>query len=283
MFCAVSLVVFGDTAGKLLGQNEVHPFFIAWSRFFIGFLMLMPFLGSLQANLKKVWHPLLLCRGLVIAAAISSILTALRSEPIANVFGAFFIGPVVAYFFSWLVLREKGTVLRTIMMLAGFSGVLMVVQPGLDFQFGILFAILAGCLYGVYLVLTRRLAREFGARTLLFSQLLWGAIFLLPFGFLFMPDILSENADWQEAQIGWITALIVISALGSAAGNWMIAYISQSTPANIVAPLVYLQLLTATAVGVIVFEAIPDILALIGLLVIFTAGLSSLFLAKRFG
>ena len=42
-FVAVSLVVFGDTAGKLLTAQGVGPGLVAWSRFGLAAVLLFPF------------------------------------------------------------------------------------------------------------------------------------------------------------------------------------------------------------------------------------------------
>ena len=97
VFAAVSLVVLGDTAGTLLTSGGVDPFLVAWSRFALAAIALLPFSGLTRAELPNLLDRRILVRGLFIACGISSILTALRTEPIANVFGAFFIGPVVSY------------------------------------------------------------------------------------------------------------------------------------------------------------------------------------------
>ena len=44
MFVAMSLIPAGDSAGKILtSQLGVAPVFVAWSRFAIGALLLVPF------------------------------------------------------------------------------------------------------------------------------------------------------------------------------------------------------------------------------------------------
>ncbi|WP_421981077.1 hypothetical protein [Roseibium sp.] len=42
VFLAVTLVVTGDTCGKLLTQSGVDPFIVAWTRFLIAALVLWP-------------------------------------------------------------------------------------------------------------------------------------------------------------------------------------------------------------------------------------------------
>ncbi|MGB0849111.1 MAG: hypothetical protein ACPGSM_20425, partial [Thiolinea sp.] len=57
--------------------------------------------------------------------------------------------------------------------------------------------------------------------------------------------------------------------------------VNKTTPASVVAPLVYSQLLAATVIGYLVFADWPDGLSLLGLGVIMLAGLSSFWLASR--
>lgn len=273
MFLAVTLVVAGDTAGKALGGLGVHPFLIAWARFLLALLLLAPVLGPLGANLRQAMHPGLALRGAVIAAGIASILTALRTEPIADVYGAFFIGPVIAYVLSLLMLGERSDLARGALMGLGFLGVLMVVQPGLNFRFGIVFALFAGGMYGLDLVLTRRFAGRYRPGAMLFSQLFWGSVVLAPMGLWHAGSLLGQPTPGR-------LALILVSALGSAAGNYLIVRISRQVPASVVAPMVYLQLISAAVMGWLAFGALPDPLALAGLAVITASGLGSLWFAR---
>lgn len=273
MFVAVTLVVCGDTAGKALTGLGVHPFVIGWMRFALGLGLLAPVLGSVRSNLRGALALPLALRGGLIACGIASILTALRTEPFADVFGAFFIGPAVSYLLSTTLLKERSTVLRGLLIGLGFVGVLMVVQPGIGFRPGMIFALLAGVFYGSYLTMTRLLAMRHPARTLLFSQLLWGTLLLAPFGL------------WQAGSVGAAgsaggAVLVLVSAMGSAAGNYLIVRISRAAPGTVVAPLVYLQLVSAAIMGWAVFGTMPDRLALAGLAVITGSGLASLWFAR---
>ncbi|MFD1795231.1 EamA family transporter [Paracoccus aurantiacus] len=152
---ATTAIVCGDTAGKLLTGAGVQPLFVAWSRFALAALLLFWVLGLGPAGLGRLLDWRLILRAALIFGAIASILTALRTEPIANVFGAFFIGPIVAYVLSALLLGERVSWARTVMLGLGFAGVLLVVRPGGEMGTGMIFAVLAGTLYGSYLAATR--------------------------------------------------------------------------------------------------------------------------------
>lgn len=273
MFLAVTLIVCGDTAGKVLGGMGVHPFVIAWLRFALGLGLMAPMLGNVAANLRQSMKLSLALRGALISGGIASILTALKTEPLADVFGAFFIGPVVAYLLSLFVLKERTTLLRSLLIALGFAGVLMVVQPGFGFRPNMYFALQAGVFYGCFLTATRRLAVHYPPSLMLFSQLFWGTILLAPLAFTHL-----EGIGASASALG--IALVLVSALGSASGNYLIVGISRTAPGTVVAPLIYLQLISAALVGWAVFGTLPNMLALGGLLVIAVSGLASLWFAR---
>jgi drug/metabolite transporter (DMT)-like permease len=75
--------------------------------------------------------------------------------------------------------------------------------------------------------------------------------------------------------------LITVSALGSAGGNLLLVLVNRTTPAGVVAPLIYSQLLAAMIIGWAVFGQWPDALSLLGLIVIMTAGISSVWFARN--
>jgi len=267
---AMALIVCGDAAATLLTGAGFPQTFVAWTRFALAAALLAPLSGLISADLAQFKDWRLYLRAVLIVCGIVSILTALKTEPMANVFAGFFVGPVVSYFLSAALLGERITPLRTFLLLISFAGVLLVVRPGFGMTAGMGFAILAGCFHGSYLVATRWLAGEFRPRFLLFSQLLIGAILLSPFAMTSLPEITLP-----------IFGLITISALGSAGGNMLLVLVNRTTPAGVVAPLIYSQLLAAMIVGWAVFGQWPDGLSLIGLVIIMVAGVSSVWFAGR--
>ncbi|MGC9371365.1 MAG: DMT family transporter [Paracoccaceae bacterium] len=271
VFAAMCLIVGGDTAGKLLTAAGFSPFFVAWARFAIAAVFLLPLSGLRRAELPNLLDRGILLRAALIAGGISCILTALRTEPIANVFGAFFISPVVSYFLSALLLKEQISTSRTVMLLAGLAGVILVVKPGFGATAGMGFALLAGCLHGSYLVATRWLAGDYRPRFLLVSQLLIGALILSPLA------VGAETGPFDATALG----LICVSALGSAAGNYLLVITSRSTPASLIAPLIYTQLIAAAVAGYLVFSEWPDAVAFLGLSIILASGLLSYWSARR--
>lgn len=263
MFLAMSLIPAGDSAGKLLsGSHDTAPIFIAWSRFFVGALLVLPFIPLSAWALLRNWR--IWVRAFILAMGISSIQMALQTEEVATVFAAFFVGPLISYVLAVIFLREPVTPLRSALVVMGFIGVLIVVRPGMGASVGVLWAVTAGTCYGGFLTMSRWLGPLASPLSMTFIQLFIAALVLLPLGLSNLPTF-----------TGTVAGLTVISALCSMVGNLLLLYVYQLVPATRVAPLVYFQLVAAVGLGWLIFNDLPDVWTWAGLIVIITAGLAS--------
>ncbi|MEL6644427.1 MAG: DMT family transporter [Pseudomonadota bacterium] len=270
MIFGMFLIPLSDSAGKLLvGQHNVAPQFVAWSRFAMGALLLLPFLTRGEARVHHLLDWRITFRGALIAGGILSILTALQSEPLPDVFAAFFIGPAVSYVLSIVLLGERVSLARSALLGVGFIGVLLVVRPGFGMTPGLGFAVLAGVFYGAYLVASRWLAGAASPRTLLLSQLVTGTVLLTPFAFLHWPELSMTLAG-----------LIALSAAASMAGNYLLVIAYGMAPATRLAPFVYFQLIAAVALGWLIFSDLPDALSWAGIALLVLSGFATLALRR---
>lgn len=266
MSLGMLFIPFGDTAGKMMTSAGVAPLFVAWARFGIGIFIILPF--ALHRALPGLLaHPRIWCRSLLQALTISTILTALSTEPIANVFGAFFLGPMVSYILSIWLLREQGSLLRTLLLIAGLVGVMLVVRPGFGMTPGLGWALLSGCFYGMFLTASRWVAPLGKPTHLLAAQLIIGTLILTPLGVINMP------AQLPYLLMGW-------SALASMLGNLLLVFAYARAGASTLAPFVYVQLIGAAAYGLMFFGDVPDAVSALGILIIFVSGTATLFIRK---
>ncbi|MEM6304102.1 MAG: DMT family transporter [Pseudomonadota bacterium] len=263
MFLAMSCIPAGDAAGKLLSNTlGVHPGFISWSRFAIGLVLVLPFLPPRTWALLRDWR--IWARAALLAVGITSIQLALRSVDLGTVFAAFFIGPITSYVLSIIFLKEPVTPLRTVLILLGFSGVLLVVRPGFETDPGVFWAVTAGLCYGAFLTMSRWLSDLAPPIALTFTQLFIACLLLTPAGLLTWPSLTLE-----------ISALTFLSGAFSMLGNLLLLYAYRVAPATRLAPLVYFQLIAAVVLGWSVFGDLPDAFTWAGLALILGAGLTS--------
>ncbi|MEP5732175.1 MAG: DMT family transporter [Sulfitobacter sp.] len=263
MFVAMSLIPAGDSAGKWMSNEMgVAPVFVAWSRFALGTVLVLPFLTHDTLKLFRDWRVWL--RAAALAGGITCVQIALQTADVATVFAAFFIGPMFSYVLAATFLREPVTLLRSILILIGFGGVLLVVRPGMGGDAGVLWAMTAGLFYGAFLTMSRWLTGVGTPIALTFSQLTISALLLLPFGLTQLPPFSAP-----------IAALTFTSAFFSMLGNLLLLYAYRISAATKLAPLVYFQLIAAVILGWTIFGALPDAYTWAGLAVIITTGLAS--------
>jgi drug/metabolite transporter (DMT)-like permease len=225
-------------------------------------LMVLPFQNREVLKLFKDWR--VWVRGSLLACGITSIQTALQTAEIADVFAAFFIGPMISYILAVIFLREPVTWIRSFLIMLGFAGVLLVVRPSGDMEPGLLFAALAGLFYGGFLTTSRWLAGVGTPPALTLTQLAISSVLLLPWGLSHVPVL--------TPQILWLTAM---SAFCSMMGNLLLLYAYRIAPATRLAPMVYFQLIAAVALGWFIFDALPDAYTWAGLALVIGTGLIS--------
>ncbi len=270
MSAGMCFIPMGDTAGKLLGGVGGEPVFIAWSRFGLGAIFIWAAFGGrgFAWGIFLDWRYWL--RAVLITVAVTCILKSLMTEPIANAFAAFFVGPILSYFLAAWLLGETITVARTILLFLGFCGVLLVVKPGVEASGGLGWALFAGMLYGCFLVATKWLSETVNPRSLLVSHLAIGALLLTPWGVTAMPEASGTTA-----------MLVLASAAASATGNLLYTTATRMADASRLAPLVYVQLVSATVMGIAVFGDWPDGWSLAGLALLLGSGFGGFFVQRR--
>jgi drug/metabolite transporter (DMT)-like permease len=264
MITGMMFIPLGDAAGKLLIVSYgAAPQFVGWSRFFLGivFIMAVYLFRGFDLSILKNWR--VWVRGILVTGAISNILIALETETLANTFAAFFIGPIVAYFVSAILLKEEISKSRTALLFFGFVGMLLVIKPGISFTIGTAHALLSGVFYGCFLVSTKWLAGVTNARSLLVSHLIIGSIFMAPIGLSNIPDLSDPT----------LIFLVLLSAIASAIGNLLLVMSNKMADASMLAPLVYTQLISATLLGILVFGDVPDWISMVGLSMLLFSGL----------
>lgn len=269
MLIAMSFIPAGDAASKILtSELGVAPVFVVWSRFVIGGLILLPFTWRSFAPHWRDWR--IWMRAALIAGGISCITRALSLAPLADVFGAFFIGPLVSFVLSALLLKENVRWSQTVLVILGFLGVLLIVRPGFGVSSGLGWAVLAGCFYGSFLTASRWLSGKVVLGALMLSQMIGPVILTTPFVLGNIPEISPQ-----------IAALTLASAICSMAGNVLLLFAYRLQEASKLAPFVYFQLISAVLLGWAVFNQLPDAYSIFGMGLIIIAGSATALLQLR--
>jgi drug/metabolite transporter (DMT)-like permease len=187
---------------------------------------------------------------------------AIARIPLATAVSAYFVGPIVAVVLSVAVLKEELTVRKCLSLALGFAGSLVILKPGGTIEPGLLLAFGAGLFFALYMIATRQASRESDPLKTLAFQCAAGALLLTPQAIVY----------WSAPASG---DLILFAGLGilSAVSHVLSIVAFRFADASTLAPLVYLELIGASAIGYLAFREVPGPSTLVGAALIVAAGL----------
>ena len=187
----------------------------------------------------------------------------LKLLPLADMVALIFVGPLVVTLLAALVLKEPVGLARWCACAGGFIGALIVIRPGFgNIGWTALFPIGATSVYSINIICTRKLAPTERTGTMMF--------------YLSLASVLVLSAAsplyWvSPAPSGWLAlGSIGVLTCGSAALG-IAAY--ARAPASLVAPFVYVEIISATAFGYLLFSDVPDAFTVLGAGVVIASGL----------
>ena len=191
--------------------------------------------------------------------------------PLAQCYAIFFTMPLMITLLAWPLLGEPVDPLRGAIILAGFGGVLIALQPGTtQFQLAHLTAILGAMTGALNSLILRKIGhREKSGVILLYPVLAQVLVAGLIMPFVWTPLTLS---DWQVG--------LQMGALGLVGGLFIIAAY-RTAPAIVVAPMQYSQIVWASILGYLLWGEKPSLASTLGIGVIVVAGLALLAVAGR--
>ena len=263
MIAAMLVIPIVDGLAKYL-SDHYSPLFINWARYAASTALILPiaFARRRRRVLPTDGITLYATRTFCLVGAMTLYLFAISKVSLVIAASAYFIGPLVAVALSVIFLGERLTIAKILGMLIGLIGALIVLQPSGDFDAFTLLALSAGCLFAVYLVITRRTsAQSEPIRTLSF-QCLFGTLLLTPLA-LFVVEIPASE----------LVPLFVGLGLFSLLGHFLTIIAFQKAEASTLAPLVYVELIGAAAIGFLIFSDVATPSTIVGAVLIATAGL----------
>ncbi len=270
-FCV--LAPLADAIAKLLGDS-VPIAQLVFFRFAIQLAVLAPLMlltGRTWSMSRDVFF-LAAMRTAMHIAGIAMMVTAVRYLPLADAIAIAFIMPFLILILGKLLLNEEVGMRRLGACAVGFAGTLMVVQPAFNtFGWPALLPLGVAVNFSLFMIATRRMARDIDAISL---QAVSGLMAVLVVGpvLLVMPEGVARELSWvgfPEGTAGLLLGIGVIGTLAHLLMTWSLRY----APGATLAPMQYLELPFATALGFALFGELPNPLATVGICVIMAAGL----------
>lgn len=264
---ALATFVCMDTLVKLLTARFAVPQ-LMWARFLFGALIVAFFLRIVTGPLP--WRSrapgLQAIRSLTLAACNLCFSTALAYVPLADATAVGFASPLLTVTLAAIWLGEKVSPLRWIGVCTGMAGVLIVLRPpflfgGGAFHWALVLPLITAAFFAVYQILTRKLAALDDPRTTILHTSLAATL---------VPTLMLPVTWSTPAPLEWVQ-LVMLGLLGGA-GHGLLVLAYARAPASLLAPLSYTQMIWAMLAGLLVFGDRPDLVGLLGMMVIFAGG-----------
>lgn len=269
MVLSCALLAAKDGVAKSF-LDLVGPIHIVWFQY-VGNSIVMSLVAAPRhgaAVIRPAPVVLQFVRGAMSAAGVSTLYWSLSYIPLADATAMFMVAPVIVAALSPWLLGERIDLQRTLAILVGFAGVLVVLRPGLGGSAtGYYIGLLSGVFLALYYIANRKLAGIAPPLLNVVHNALTGAIILSLFLPLFWRPVPAEAYPKLAAIIG-------LAVVGQAA---MISSFNYA-PAATVAPFTYAMLVFAALIGLVFFGTFPDPVTWLGIGLIVGAGL---FIAHR--
>jgi drug/metabolite transporter (DMT)-like permease len=265
MMLAASTFACLDATSKYLTTLYPVPGII-WARYVFQVLLMVAVLGPrLGMGLVRTTNlRLQILRGLVLTGSSLVFLTGLSFMPLAEAASIGFMAPLMIAVLSGPVLHERVEARTWLALAAGFGGMLLIIRPGGGLLTWVaLLPLLTALLTAIYQLMTRKLAGRDAALTTLFYPALIGSI-VVPV--LFPLSLALPRQPLHGA------LFVAVGVLGGI-GHYLLIKAHDYAPPSVLGPFMYAQLLTALALGWLIFGQLPDGVALIGMLTITASGL----------
>jgi drug/metabolite transporter (DMT)-like permease len=258
-------VLFGssDTISKYLSDSLPIAEFI-WIRYVVYLVMALCLIRRRPARSVRPRNPVLqLVRGLCVVGSSVLFVYGVQQMTMAQATTISFLSPLLITILSIPLLGESVGPRRWAAVAAGLVGMLVVVRPGVGaFQPAALFGVASSACWALSLIITRKISGSDSPQTTVLCS--------AGIGTLVLTVMLPFAAAWPTpGQLG----LAVLMGIIASGGQLLVILAHRLAPASLLAPFFYGQLITATALGFLVFGNLPDGWTLAGAGIIIASGL----------
>jgi drug/metabolite transporter (DMT)-like permease len=257
-----SMAMMDAISKHLTGSFNVVQ--VLWSRYFFHAIIVVVYLLATRSrSVFKSSRPVTqLQRSFALFTATAAMYTSLIYLPLADAAAVQHVAPVLVTIISAVFLGEKVGLRRFGAILAGFVGVLIIIQPGAEFEWPILLPLITAFMLAIFLIQTRTLQEHDDAYTTLFYSTFVGAIVFI----VIVPFF------WRQPTVDEFLLMCVQGSLG-AIGHLALIKGFKYASASVLAPFLYSQLLVSVILSVTFLADPLTVMMLAGASLIVASGI----------
>lgn len=260
----VSVLGAVDAVIVRLVAHEIHPFVMVFTRSLFGFLFFLPWLLRHPAMLQSHYRFRHALRATLKLASLVAFFTAYSLSPLADVTAIAFTTPIFVTIGAWLFLAESPRAMRIIAVIGGFTGALIVINPGqhAGISLGLLLALLGAVLTALIQLMLKPMSAKDSTETLL----AWNLIITVPIAAIPAVFFWTTPTAWQWGLLV-LQGLVGLLAMGCVTRAFSLA------EASLLVPLDFMRLPIVAALAFVMFGQTVPLTTWIGGALIFVASL----------
>ena len=227
----------------------------AFLRFAFGVVLLLPVLPSVfKAGIPKGTLRLFGWRGLAHTAAVLFWFYAMARIPVAHATAIGYLNPVILLIAGAFLLGERMTRRKMVAVGVALAGTLIVLRPGIEaVNSGHLAQIGAAVCFAASYLFAKQLSVRVAPTMVVAMMSIGVMIGLAPIAAVVWVPV-------TYVQMGWLALVAALATMG----HYLMTRAFQAAPFAVTQPVVFLQLIWATALGVLVFDEPVDGFVLLG-------------------
>ena len=243
-----------------LAQEELNVFTTGFLRFFFGFLIITPYILKTKFEVFSTKNlKIHILRSALNLPAMLLGFAALAMLPLEKMTAIHFIVPIIVTILAVIFLKEKIYLYRSIALVMGFLGMLIILRPGIiDISIGIYMALISSLIWSVVIILTKKVSKDDSAITILSHQYVYMSLFSFPLVIYF----------WDQPSLKTII-LILCAAISGTILHIALNHAYKLVDVTMTQPYSFLGLVVSSIIGYFVFSDKPDFYTWLGASVIF--------------
>ena len=262
IFLIIISIIFGTLMGTFikLAQEELNLFTTGFLRFFFGSLIITPYILKTKFEVFSTKNlKIHILRSALNLPAMLLGFAALAMLPLEKMTAIHFIVPIIVTILAVIFLKEKIYLYRSIALVMGFLGMLIILRPGIiDISIGIYMALISSLIWSVVIILTKKVSKDDSAITILSHQYVYMSLFSFPLVIYF----------WDQPSLKTII-FILCAAISGTILHIALNHAYKLVDVTMTQPYSFLGLVVSSIIGYFVFSDKPDFYTWLGASVIF--------------
>ena len=228
---------------------------VAFIRYLFGLAIIFPF-ALQELKLRNLKIPIIKhgIRGTLHGFGVVLWFYSVSQITLSQVTAISYLTPIFTTIGAIIVFKERLTKQRFLAILTAIIGAILILRPGLEvISVGKSAQLFSTLLLAASYLITKNLTKTEGTFLIVFMLNLFATLTLLPFAFLI----------WISPSVIDLGLLLTIAILASF-GHYFVTKAVALAPLSVTQPVIFLQLIWSTLIGLLIFGEPIDLLIIIG-------------------